>query len=323
MATTSNGIKIIYGGGGLSSILAAPEGYDSFHDYSKAILAILEKEGISTLDTAEIYPGSEEEIAYNKATERFTVDTKLPGGFGESRTKDQIIAGGKGNLERLQTKQVHILYFHAPDTKVPFEEQLEASNELYKAGAFKYLGLSNYTPAQVQEVYDISKAKGYPLPKFYQGNYSAVGRKSESELLPTLRKLGIAYNIYSPIAGGFLAKTRSQVEAGAGRFNSTHAVGQLYHGLYVKPTYLDALDKWEVIAKDADISKAELAYRWATYHSALKEGDGIIFGAKNEEQTKQTIAYIRAGPLDDKIAERVNELWKGVEAEAPIDNFHK
>jgi aryl-alcohol dehydrogenase-like predicted oxidoreductase len=59
MATTSNGLKLIYGAGGLSSAFVGelPSGVD-FHGFAKQILDLLEKEGVSVLDTAEIYPGT-------------------------------------------------------------------------------------------------------------------------------------------------------------------------------------------------------------------------------------------------------------------------
>jgi aflatoxin B1 aldehyde reductase len=218
-----------------------------------------------------------------------------------------------------------VLYFHAPDTAVSFEEQLSAVNELYKQGAFKRLGVSNFTADQVQQFYDIAKQHGYPLPSVYQGSYSAVGRLPETVLLPTLRKLGIVYYAYSPIAGGFLAKTRQQVEEGAGRFDPSTPLGQLYIGLYHKPSYLDALDTWEQNAEDSGISKAELAYRWVTYHSALdgEKGDGIIFGARSPDQIKETTGFIRAGPLPKDIVDRVNTIWESIKHEAPLDNFHR
>jgi aflatoxin B1 aldehyde reductase len=215
------------------------------------------------------------------------------------------------------------LYFHAPDTTVAWAEQLDAANELYKEGIFKRLGLSNYTAGQVQEVYDTAKSNGYVVPTVYQGNYSAVSRKPETILLPTLRKLGISYYVYSPIAGGFLAKTREQVEQGAGRFDKSTAIGKRYGDMYHKPSYLDALDKWGKISEDAGAAKAELAYRWVTYHSALSSelGDAVIFGARGAEQVTQTVASIRAGPLPTEIAERVNAIWKDIEHDAPFDNF--
>ena len=88
--------------------------------------------------------------------------------------------------------------------------------------------MSNYKVEDVQKVYDICKEKGYPLPEVYQGNYSAVARKQEEVLFPTLRKLGISFYAYSPIAGGFLVKTKQQVLDGAGRFDTSTPIGQMY-----------------------------------------------------------------------------------------------
>ncbi|KAJ7770044.1 NADP-dependent oxidoreductase domain-containing protein [Mycena metata] len=72
---------------------------------------------------------------------------------------------------------------------------------------FRRFGLSNFTPADVQRVYNMCKEKGYPLSTVYQGTYNAVVRKPEAELIPLLRKLGLGLYIYSPISGGLLTKT--------------------------------------------------------------------------------------------------------------------
>lgn len=105
--TSSNGVKIIYGAGGIAhAYVGLPEGFRTFHEYSKQALETLKEENISTLDTAEIYPGSEEEIAFHHGTEHFTVDTKIRGGFGDARKGDEIIAAGRARLEALKTKQV-------------------------------------------------------------------------------------------------------------------------------------------------------------------------------------------------------------------------
>lgn len=207
---------------------------------------------------------------------------------------------------------------------MPWEEQLAAINELYKQGAFRLFGVSNFTAEQVQEVYDISKKNGYPLPSVYQGNYSAVARIGEELLFPTLRKLGIKFYAYSPIAGGFLAKTRDQVEGGHGRFDSSTMLGQLYGALYNKSALLDGLDIWNKISTDFNISRAELAYRWIAHHSVLSKdhNDGIIFGAHKLEQIKQTIGYLRAGPLPADAVKQIEGLWDIIKDAAPIDNFH-
>lgn len=98
----------------------------------------------------------------------------------------------------------------------------------------------------------------------------------------------------------------------------------MYIAMYGKESLYAALDEWAHIAKDAGISKAALAYRWITYHSALKKeyGDGIIVGASKVAQLEETLKVIDDGPLDEKTTGRVDEIWKKVEHEAPLDNYN-
>lgn len=58
------------------------------------------------------------------------------------------------------------------------------------------LGLANFSVEQVEAFVKVSEEKGYVKPSVYQGQYNAVCRRSEENLLPTLRKNGIAYNAY-------------------------------------------------------------------------------------------------------------------------------
>lgn len=220
--------------------------------------------------------------------------------------------------------QVDIFYIHSPDHGNDFEETLAGVNEVYKTGAFKRFGLSNYSADDVQKVYDICKANNYVLPTVYQGNYSPVARLQETLLFPTLRKLGIAFYAYSPLAGGFLTKTAQQIRDGAGRF-SEEALGGMYRQMYMKPTFLDALAKWEAIAKEEGAPRAELAYRWVTYNSPLKKqyGDAIIVGASTTEQLEQTLKGIENGPLSEKACKGIDEIWEEIKHEAPLDNFSR
>lgn len=86
---------------------------------------------------------------------------------------------------------------------------------------------------------------------------------------------------------------------------------------------MNLLDKWEEIAKEENIPKAELAYRWINHHSSLKPeyGDAIIFGASKHEQIDQTCGYLKAGPLSDKAAKEIDALWPTVKDQSIMDNF--
>lgn len=221
---------------------------------------------------------------------------------------------------------MHIFYIHAPDNAEPLEETLAGINDLYQQGKFEKFGLSNFNAEELKAVLKITKEKGYVAPTVYQGNYSAVARKSETELFPILRENGISFYAYSAIAGGFLTKSTEQLKqasGGEGRWSKETQIGQLYHALYNKPKFFEALDIWNEISNSSGIPKAELAYRWVAYHSILKEqlGDGIVLGASRITQLEQTVAGLNNGPLPASIVKTIEEIWQLVKDESPMDNF--
>jgi aflatoxin B1 aldehyde reductase len=312
-------VKSIFGGAALSN-----SAYFNTPEARAKLIDVLIANDVKNIDSARIYAGSEEAIGELEKRKDFIIDTKLAGGFGPpgAVTKEGVIKDCQDSLERAKIDQFDILYIHAPDPTVPFEDTLEGINEAYKKGIFRRFGLSNFSAEQVQQVYDIAKAKGYPLPQVYQGNYNPVARHLETLLFPTLRKLGMHFYAYSPLAGGFLVKTAADLDAGAGRFNE-QALGNLYGKLYDNATMRKALVKWAEIAEKEGITKAELAYRWVAYHSALQgDEDGVIFGASKLAQAEQTAQSLKKGKLSDEAVKGIDQIWESIKEVAPIDNYH-
>ncbi|PGH21420.1 hypothetical protein AJ80_03211 [Polytolypa hystricis UAMH7299] len=318
----NNGVKIVFGGASLTSSSA------SFGTVEKVkeVLDILKQGGVKAIDTAQTYGDSEEMLGEAKAASRFDIDTKDPGGFsGDSATAQKVVERGNESFTKLKADSVNIFYIHAPDPKTPLEDTLAGINELHKAGKFRHFGLSNFSPDEVEQAVAIAKKNGFVLPSVYQGNYSAVARRQETELFPTLRRHNIAFYAYSPIAGGFLTKTTEQLREGAqGRWDTSSLLGQMYNGMYGKPTLLAALDAWQTISKETGIPKAELAYRWVRYNSHLsaQAGDAIIIGATKFEQLNQTLAGLKNGPLDAEVAAKIDAIWDNIKDDAPLDNYH-
>jgi aryl-alcohol dehydrogenase-like predicted oxidoreductase len=87
---------------------------------------------------------------------------------------DQLREHFETSLKELGTDTVDIFYLHAPDHSVPFEETLEAVNELHKEGKFVQLGLSNYAAWEVAEIYNIAKERGWIKPSIFQAMYNAI-----------------------------------------------------------------------------------------------------------------------------------------------------
>lgn len=162
------------------------------------------------------------------------------------------------------------------------------------------------------------------LPSVYEGNYNAVGRRVETELFPILRKYKIAFYAYSPVAGGFLTKTPEDVANAKGRFDPKIIFGKMMNTLYNKPSMLEFLTHFGKLAAQEGISQAELAYRWIVYHSHLdgELGDGIIVGSRFGDHLTATIEGLKKGPLSEVVAERMDELWKGVEKDSILDNWN-
>lgn len=73
-------------------------------------------------------------------------------------------------------------------------------------------------------------------PTVYEGNYNPIARKPETMLFPLLKKYGITFYAYSPLAGGFLAKSREDILAKkCPKFDANSGlVGLIYSTLYNK-----------------------------------------------------------------------------------------
>lgn len=80
------------------------------------------------------------------------------------------------SLSELKTDCVDIFYLHAADRSVPFEETLEALNEMHKDGKFVRLGLSNFTAFEVAEIVIMCKERGWVRPTIYQGMYNCISQ---------------------------------------------------------------------------------------------------------------------------------------------------
>ncbi|KAL4860308.1 hypothetical protein BDV12DRAFT_210105 [Aspergillus spectabilis] len=315
----SSKVGVVFGGNALQ---------DEFFgglEMKKEALSLLHTEGIRNIDTASGYAASEENLGKLGAAKLYTLDTKFTGGTPETPTKETIIATANESLKKTGAKQFDVYYIHAPDPRVTFEVAIDAVNTLYHDGKIQRFGLANFLPPQVEEVIRVAKENNWITPTVYQGPYSAVARRSEKELFPILRKHGISFYAYSPIAGGFLAKDPEQLDPNdGGRWDSQTWVGNVFHVLYNKPSMLEGLKAWGDIAKESGLEKAELAYRWNLYNSALRGeyGDKIIIGSNNVEQLRETLGFLKKGPLSAEVVERIEGVWRIVEKDSPFDNFH-
>jgi aryl-alcohol dehydrogenase-like predicted oxidoreductase len=83
------------------------------------------------------------------------------------------------------------------------------------------------------------------------------------------------------------------------------------------PKMGEATERIAKIAEENGISAIELALRWVVHDSPLKRGDGVILGARNEDQLTANVGAIGKGRLPDGVAKELDQIWEGVADVAP------
>jgi len=222
--------------------------------------------------------------------------TEVPTGWGFSLhingTPAYVNKALDASLSRLHTDVIDLWYAHYPDPAVPIEETVGAMAEGVAAGKVRYLGLSNVTADQVRQAYRV-----HPIAAV-QWEYSLWRREIETELLPTLKELGIALVPWSPLGGGFLTGSVTQLVKDDFRQNNPK-----YSGANLtanRDRFAPLLD----LAKQVGTTPSQLALSWL-----LHQGDAIvpIPGTRRPERIDENAqaAHVR---LDAELLMQINRL---------------
>ena len=165
--------------------------------------------GVTFLDTSDMYGPFTNELLVGRAIAGRRDDVQLATKFGIVRGESGERLGVRGDAEyvrsacdaslaRLGVETIDLYYQHRVDPNVPIEETVGAMAELVTAGKVRHLGLSEAGTATIRRANAV-----HPIAAL-QSEYSLWTRGLETEILPTLRELGIGLVPYSPLGRGFL-----------------------------------------------------------------------------------------------------------------------
>jgi aryl-alcohol dehydrogenase-like predicted oxidoreductase len=183
------------------------------YEQSRAVLDEAIEQGITLVDTADIYSQGTSEEFIGRALEGRRDAVFVATKFGkpmnenpsESRGSAEYVRWAvEGSLRRLRTDVIDVFQMHEPDPSTPVEETLGALDELVREGKVRWIGSSNYSPTQVEEADTIARERGLTRFLAAQNEYSLVKRGAEDELLPECDRLGIGVLPYFPLASGLL-----------------------------------------------------------------------------------------------------------------------
>ncbi|EJU05759.1 Aldo/keto reductase [Dacryopinax primogenitus] len=285
------------------------------------LLDVFYGHGYKELDTARNYGnGTTEEYLSKLDLKDSTIDTKVypnsPGDHKPAKLRETFLT----SLKALGRQKVRVLYLHAPDRSVRFEETLEEMNNLYKEGLFEIFGLSNYAAWEVSSICEICKGRGWVMPGIYQAMYNALQRAIDVELVPCLRKYNIRLVVYNPLAGGLFSGKITSVDQlpDEGRFSGDSSGAKMYRERYVKETYINALKDIKTVGDKHGLRLTEIALRWCQHHSALTPKNGVILGASSAEQLEMNCTDSAKGPLPADVVEALDKGWTNVGPSAPL-----
>mmetsp|Transcript_1634 Transcript_1634/g.2466 ORF Transcript_1634/g.2466 Transcript_1634/m.2466 type:complete len:530 (+) Transcript_1634:189-1778(+) len=283
--------------------------------------------GKAEIDTARMYQHGKTEMVLgdimgDDLKKRFYIATKANPfkGYNESLRPESVAAQVEASLKAMRVESVDLLYLHAPDHSTSIEVTLEACQQLYLAGKFRELGLSNYTAWETVHIWHLCKERGWVQPTVYQGMYNALTRQVEKELFPALKELNIRFYAYNPLAGGMLAGKHTDIndKPKDGRFGHK-AFAQMYGLRFWKESYFEALEVVRKACEDHQISMSSAAIRWLMHHSELQGGlnDGVIIGVSSMKHLESNLAAANNGPLPLQIVSAFDMAWLKCEPACP------
>ena len=197
-------------------------------------------------------------------------------------------------------------------------------NTLHQAGKFSRFALSNVSAFEVAEIVMTCQHRGWVRPTIYQGMYNALTRGAEAELFPALKRYGLAFYAYNPLAAGLFSGKYSSVtdDPDEGRFSTKvdSVRAQRYRERYFQPAIFAALAVVEPVAKEEGLTLVAVAIRWLVHHSALQIADGgpdgLILGVSSLAQLEQNLDAMEAGPLPESVVKALDEAWRVAKPEA-------
>ena len=265
--------------------------------------------GINFFDTANVYSEGRSEQVLGRALAgrprgEVVVATKVLGTApdgGRGLSREQILKQIDASLERLGTDYVDLYQCHAFDDDVPVDETLGALTEVVDAGKARYIGVSNWSGAQIRNAADLAREHGFAKIVSSQPEYSLLQREPEEDVIPASRENGVSQVVYSPLAQGVLS---GKYRPGEQPAEGTRAAlrGDLMWG-YNADEVIARVDRLRPVAEGLGCSMAQLALAWI-----LREPNvaAAIIGASRPDQVRDN-AGASGVTLDDATLRAIDD----------------
>ncbi len=253
--------------------------------------------GMTFIDTAEGYQTSETVVgkAIRGRRDEVFLATKLS---GSDHSAEHMTSAVETSLRTLGTDYIDLYQLHSPSPVWPIADTMENLVRLRDAGKIRYIGVSNFSPEQTEEVMQ------YATVHSSQPRYNMMWRELEDDVLPYCLENGIGVIPHSVLSKGVLGgkhKPGHRFAQDDERRLFNFFRGELFEEAYV---VAQRLDGW---ARDQGRDIVQLAIAWVLANPAVSSA---LVGAKSAEQVYHN-AKAADWKLTDGDLEEVEELMGG------------
>ncbi len=231
-----------------------------------------------------------------------------PGPNDRGLGRKHIIESCHASLRRLRTDHVDLYQAHRYDPTVPLEETLRAFDDLVRAGKVLYVGVSEWSAAQISDAVRIAGELGFDRIISNQPQYSMLWRTIEAEVVPTSQAAGISQIVWSPVAQGVLTGKYRPGQPPPADTRATSVNGGRFIQRLLGDDVLTRVQDLLPVAADAGLSPAQLAVAWVLQNDNVASA---IIGASRPEQVHENVraSGVKLGP--DLLA-RIDAVLGGV-----------
>jgi hypothetical protein len=249
--------------------------------------------GINFFDTAQAYGFGRSErllgqaLAADLRAARDSVVIATKGGLrmdGENLVRDAspgwLRKGAEASLDALGTDYIDLYQVHWPDPQTPIGETAAALAELIREGLIRHVGVSNYSPEQIEQFTTVLPVETIQPP------YHLFRRDIETSLLPYADARGIGVLAYGPLAHGLLGGAITEATtftAGDWRAHSPAFTGA---GFACNLRVVAAL---RAFAARRGATIAQLAVAWVLAHPAVQVA---IVGARTPAHLAESLGAL-------------------------------
>jgi aryl-alcohol dehydrogenase-like predicted oxidoreductase len=243
-------------------------------------------QGINMFNTGDFYGIGHNELLLGRALKGRRDKAFISVKFGAQRSPDGGWVGFDArpqatknslahSLTRLGVDYVDLYQPARVDPAVPIEETVGAIAEMVKGGYVRHIGLSEVSPATLKRAHAVHPIAAVEI------EYSLFDREIETELIPTVRELGVAIMAYGVLSRGMIQSSgQVQVKENDYRAHLPRFAGEnLLHNIQL-------VEKLQKLAAEKNVTATQLAFAWV-----LSRGNDIfaLTGSKTVEQLTEII----------------------------------